>query len=175
MNNKKNQIKPVIVTVIKDWMKKHEDFFTKLSDSAKRDQSYLRQVIKGKRNITVGVLQDIGSAQDMRYIMLPVPETPQLTRLIAAYAKEGDYYWRVSLDAGCDALFEFLLYAARNKANFESVCKAAYLFNATLARAATINGSEDEIIKLLSATTDKLIDLIWRLTHSDSETEQENP
>ena len=71
-----------IVTVINDSKKEYEDFFTKLSDSAKRDQSYLRQVLKGQRNFSIGVLQDIGSAFGMRYIMLPVPESPQLKRLI---------------------------------------------------------------------------------------------
>lgn len=174
MNNKKIQNKPVIVTVINDSKKEYEDFFTKLSDSAKRDQSYLRQVLKGQRNFSIGVLQDIGSAFGMRYIMLPVPESPQLKRLIAAYAKELEYYWRVPLEDGCDAIFDFLTNAAHDKANFMRVCKALYMFNAVLSRAASINGSSETILEMLSTDTDKLMDLIWRLTHLTSETEREN-
>ena len=165
MSNKKNKIKPVIVSVINQVKKKNEDFFSKLVSAAKRDQSYLRQVLKGKRNFTMDVLQDIGSAYDMRYIIVPVPESPQLKRLIAGYGEEQEYYWRVPLGDGSNALLDFLLNAAGNKANYEEIWKAAFMFNAVLARAASIEGSREEIIEMLSSDTEKLLDLIWRLTH----------
>lgn len=136
MSDKKNIIKPVIVTVINQFEKKSEDFFTKLADAAHRHQSYLRQIIRGKRNITVDVLQDIGSAYNMRYIMLPVPESKQLKRLIANHAEEKASYWRVSVDEGYNAIYDFLLNAAQDKGNFKNINRAAYMFNAILARTA---------------------------------------
>ena len=174
MNNEKEKNKPVIVTVFKHCVEKHEDFFTKLSRSAHRDQSYLRQVLKGKRNITVSVLQDIGSAIDMRYIMSPVPESPALKRILAGFAVETDNYWKIPLEKGYDALFSILLNAAGNKDNFKEICKAAYMFNAILARAASINGSQEDLAKMLTKDTEELLELIWRLTHRGSGKEQNN-
>ncbi|WP_262281368.1 hypothetical protein [Hallella absiana] len=165
MSNKKNKIKPVIVSVINQVKKKNEDFFSKLSSAAKRDQSYLRQVLKGKRNFTMDVLQDIGTAYDMRYIIVPVPESPQLKRLIAGYGEEQECYWRVPLGDGSNALLDFLINAAGNKGNYEEIWKAAFMFNAVLARAASTEGSREDIIEMLSSGTEKLLDLIWRLTH----------
>lgn len=175
MSDKKNIIKPVIVTVVNPSEKKSLDFFSTLAAATGIDQSYLRQIIKGKRNISLDVLQSIASAYNMRYIMMPVPESKQLKRLIANHAEEKESYWRVSVDEGYNAIYDFLLNAAQDKGNFKNINRAAYMFNAILARAAWIKGSEEEIIKILSTGTEELMDIITRSTEQDSETEQENP
>ena len=163
MKHRDSKYKAILITPEILSSDNHEDIIKAISIMTGRDLSYLSKIFKGTANPSIDVLQDIAGSQGMRYVILPVPESSSLKRLLLRYGEEKQHYWKIPKE-GCITLFDFFVEAARNHdiTPCPSVTKAVYILTAIIARAALINHGSDELSQILEGFSNEIATFMWK-------------